>query len=77
VIDGDGTLPHEAPMNSHGHVIGSYTHPDVRMTMEVWVDPGLPVDLEWVGTRTSDDVLSGFLDGQYPMTLYRNSPGGE
>ncbi|MDE2763672.1 MAG: hypothetical protein OXQ94_12475, partial [Gemmatimonadota bacterium] len=45
MIDGDGTLPHEAPMNSHGHVIGSYTHPDVRMTMEVWVDPGLPVEV--------------------------------
>ncbi|MDE2763486.1 MAG: hypothetical protein OXQ94_08645 [Gemmatimonadota bacterium] len=77
MIDGDGTLPNEAPMNSHGLVTGSYAHPDVRMTMEVWVDPGLPVYLEWVGTRTSDDELSGVLKGKYPMTLYRNGPGGE
>ena len=63
------------PLTVTGDVTGSYTHPDVRMTLVVYFDPGETYDFRWVGTRTSDDVLSGVLHdpdgGQTSMTLRR------
>ena len=62
------------PLTVTGDVTGSYTHPDVRMTLAVYFDSDR-FDLRWVGTRTSDDVLSGVLhdpDGaQMSLTLRR------
>ena len=63
------------PVTVTGDVTGSYTHPDVRMTLVVYFEPGDTFDLRWVGTRTSDDLLSGVLHdpdgGQTSMTLRR------
>ncbi len=63
------------PVTVTGDVTGSYTHPDVRMTLVVHFEPGDTLDFRWVGTRTSDDVLSGVLHdpdgGQTSMTLRR------
>lgn len=62
------------PLTVTGDVTGSYTHPDVRMTLAVYFDSDR-FDYRWVGTRTSDDVLSGVLhdaDGaQISLTLRR------
>lgn len=73
VIAGAASYTYE-PVTVTGDVTGSYTHPDVRMTLGVYFG-GDRFDLRWVGTRTSDDVLSGVLhdwDGaQIPMTLRR------
>ena len=74
VIAGSGSLTID-PVTFTGDVTGSYTHPDVRMTLVVYFEPGDTLDLRWVGTRTSDDVLSGVLHdpdgGQTSMTLRR------
>lgn len=63
------------PLTLTGDVTGSYTHPDVRMTLVVHFEPGESLDFRWVGTRTSDDVLSGVLHdpdgGSTSMTLRR------
>ena len=63
------------PLTITGDITGSYTHPDVRMTLVVYFDPNDSVNLRWVGTRTSDDVLNGVLHdadgGQTSMTLRR------
>lgn len=74
VIAGSASYTYD-PVTVTGDVTGSYTHPDVRMTLIVYFDPGDTLDLRWVGTRTSDDVLSGVLHdpdgGQTSMTLRR------
>ena len=74
VIAGAASYTYD-PVTVTGDVTGSYTHPDVRMTLVVYFDPGDTLDLRWVGTRTSDDVLSGVLHdpffGQTAMTLRR------
>ena len=74
VIAGSGTVTYD-PVTLTGDVTGSYTHPDVRMTLVVHFDPNDTVDFRWVGTRTSDDVLSGVLHdvdgGQTEITLRR------
>lgn len=63
------------PVTFTGDVTGSYTHPDVRMTLVVHFEPGDTLEFRWVGTRPSDDVLSGVLHdpdgGQTSMTLRR------
>ena len=63
------------PLTLTGDVTGSYTHPDVRMTLVLHFEPGETLVFRWVGTRTSDDVLSGVLHdpdgGQTSMTLRR------
>ncbi len=63
------------PVTFTGDVTGSYTHPDVRMTLVVHFEPSETLDFRWVGTRTSDDLLSGVLHdsdgGQFSMTLRR------
>jgi hypothetical protein len=63
------------PLTVTGDVTGSYTHPNVRMTLVVHYEPGDTFDLRWVGTRTNDDVLSGVLHdpdgGQTSLTLRR------
>jgi len=62
------------PLTVTGDVTGSYTHPDVRMTLAVYFDSDR-FDLRWVGTRTTDDVLGGVLHdpagGQISLTLRR------
>ena len=74
VIAGSASLTF-APLTINGDVTGSYTHPDVRMTLVVYFDPNETVNLRWVGTRASDDVLNGVLhdaDGeQTSITLRR------
>ena len=74
VIAGSASLTFD-PVTYTGDVTGSYTHPGVRMTLVVHFEPGDTFDLRWVGTRTSDDVLSGVLHdadgGQTSMTLRR------
>ena len=63
------------PVTFTGDVTGSYTHPDVRMTLVVYFEPGDTLGFRWVGTRMSDDVLSGVLHdpdgGQTSMMLRR------
>ena len=57
-----------------GDVTGSYIHPDVRMTLVLYFEPGDTLDLRWAGTRISDDLLDGVLhypDGGTSMTLRR------
>ncbi|MDE2974316.1 MAG: hypothetical protein OXU64_06270 [Gemmatimonadota bacterium] len=74
VIAGSASFTLE-PVTVTGDVTGSYTHPDVRMTLVVYFGPDDTWDLRWVGTRTSDDVLTGVLrdpdGGQTSMTLRR------
>ena len=63
------------PTTVTGDVTGSYIHPDVRMTLVVHFEPNDTMEFRWVGTRTSDDFLSGVLHdpggGQTSMTLLR------
>ena len=44
-----------------GDVSGSYSHPDVRMTLVMTVGPGDEIESRWVGVRADDDMLSGVL----------------
>ena len=74
VIAGSASFTFD-PLTVTGDVTGSYTHPDVRMTLVVHFEPGDTLEFRWVGTRPSDDVLSGVLHdpdgGQTSMTLRR------
>lgn len=74
VIAGSASFTFD-PLTVTGDVTGSYTHPNVRMTLVVHFEPGDTLDFRWVGTRTGDDVLSGVLHdengGQTSMTLRR------
>ena len=45
-----------------GSVEGSYTHPDVTMTLTI-VQQGQTITLRWEGTRTDDDTLTGVATG--------------
>ena len=72
VIAGSGSFAFSSTTVT-GDVTGSYTHPDVRMTLAIGED----LRFRYVGTRTSDDVLDGTLedpdgDGSpIPLTLTR------
>ena len=62
------------PVTVTGDVTGVYDHPDVRMTLVIFFG-NESVTFRWVGTRTSDNVMSGVLHdvdgGQTSMTLRR------
>ena len=64
------------PVTYTGDVTGSYTHPDIRMTLVIFFG-STTLTVRWVGTRTSDDVLTGILHdwdgGQSSLTLQRAS----
>ena len=59
VVAGTGSLT-QAPATYTGDVTGSYTHPNVRMTL-TFVFDGEEWRYRWVGTRTGDDELTGVL----------------
>ena len=73
VIAGTGTLTQD-PLAFTGDVTGSYSHPDVRMTLTIVVD-GVDWRFRWVGTRAGNDMLTGILhdpnDDRIPMPLRR------
>ena len=74
VIAGTGSFAVD-PMSVTGDVTGSYTHPDVRMTLTIFFGAEA-ITVRWVGTRTGDDVLTGIVHdvdgGQTALTLRRN-----
>ena len=59
VIAGTGSFT-QPPVTFTGDVTGSYTHPNVRMTLTFFFADE-EVRLRWVGTRTGDDELTGVL----------------
>lgn len=74
VIAGTGSWTID-PISFTGDVTGSYSHPDVRMTLTVFfLDESLT--FRWVGTRAGDDMLTGILydpDGeQVALSLRRD-----
>ena len=74
VIAGSGSVAYDR-FSFTGDVAGSYVHPDVRMTLAVYFE-GDTYNYRWVGTRTSDDVLSGVIHaGGSPdsMTILRGA----
>ncbi len=59
VITGTASITLELVLR--GGVTGVYDHPDVRMTLVIFIRHDYSVAFRWVGTRTSDDVMSGAL----------------
>ncbi len=59
VIAGTGSFALD-PVSFTGDVTGSYTHPDVRMTLTIFFDDE-DLAFRWVGTRAGDDMLTGIL----------------
>ena len=59
VIAGTGSFALD-PVSFTGDVTGSYTHPDVRMTLTIVFDDE-DLRFRWVGTRAGDDMLTGIL----------------
>ena len=64
------------PASLSGSVEGSYTHPDVTMTLTIVVQ-GQTLTLRWKGTRTDDDTLTGAAtdtdDNEWNLTLRREA----